>query len=245
MIGAFLRRGLVAGALVGVLAGLAAQFVGEPSIDGAVAIEEAAAAANPEPAPAGPEEMEITRPTQKAGLVFGTMLVGLAVGSLFALAAAWAVGRVGGDGWTRNLKLGAAAAGALVLFPALKYPPNPPTVGDPATVGTRTTLYLGIVLLGLVLAALGWAGARQLAASRPSLPAPVRQTIVALALLVLGGLIMAGLPAAEGAAIGFPPELLWRFRLGSIGTQLILVLGIAVAFGLLTVRAERRARVPV
>jgi hypothetical protein len=238
MIGALLRRGLVAGALIGVLAGLAAQLVGEPSIDAAVRIEEAATA----PAPAGPE---ITRPTQKAGLVFGTMLVGMAVGSVFALAAAWAIGRVRGDGWTRALKLGAAAAGALVLLPALKYPPNPPTVGDPATVGTRTTLYLGIVLLGLVLAALGWAGARQLAASRPSLPAPVRQAIVGLGLLVLAGLIVAGLPAAEGAAIGFPPELLWRFRLGAVATQLVLVLGTAVAFGLLTVRAERRDRLPV
>jgi hypothetical protein len=238
MIGALLRRGLVAGALIGVLAGLAAQLVGEPSIDAAVRIEEAATA----PAPAGPE---ITRPTQKAGLVFGTMLVGMAVGSVFALAAAWAIGRVRGDGWTRALKLGAAAAGALVLLPALKYPPNPPTVGDPATVGTRTTLYLGIVLLGLVLAALGWAGARQLAASRPSLPAPVRQAIVGLGLLVLAGLIVAGLPAAEGAAIGFPPELLWRFRLGAVATQLALVLGTAVAFGLLTVRAERRDRLPV
>src|SRR4051812_34232929 len=235
MIGALVRRGLVAGALVGVLAGLAAQLVGEPGIDAAVRIEEAAAAAGP--ATAGPE---VPRPAQKAGVVLGTLLVGLAAGPVFALAAAWAAGRVRGDGWTRSLKLGAAAAGALVLLPALKYPPNPPTVGDPATIGSRTTLYLGIVLLGLVLAALGWAAARQLAASRPSLPAPVRQVLVGAMLMILGGLVVARLPPAGGPGPGSPPELLGRFRLGALATQLVLVLGIAVAFGLLTVRAERR-----
>ena len=231
MIGAYLRRGLVAGALAGVLAGLTGQLVGEPSIDAAVRIEQAAGVA----APGGGEG--ITRAGQKGGLLLGMLLVGLTAGAAFAVVAAWSAGRVAGDGWTRSLKLGAAGAGALVLLPLLKYPPNPPAVGDPATVGDRALLQLGVVLLGLVMAALGWAVTRQLAGS--GLSRPVRQAVVGAGIATLAAALLLALPAAEPAPEGFPPELLWRFRLGSVATQLVLIVGLTVAFGLLTTRAER------
>jgi Probable cobalt transporter subunit (CbtA) len=226
MIGAYLRRGVVAGLLAGLLAGAVGLLAGEPGVDAAVAREAALAAG-------------IGRGVQKVGLVVGTILVGVAVGTLFAVAAAWAVGRVEGDGWARSLKLGAALAGAVVLLPALKYPPNPPAVGDPASVGGRTTAYVGVVLIGLLLAALAWAVGRQLRAGRPALAAPLRQVLVGAGVLLLAGGLLAGLPAAGATPAGFPADLLWRFRIGAVATQLSLVAGVAVAFGLLTVRAEQ------
>ena len=245
MIGAYLRRGVVAGLLAGLLAGAVGLFTGEPGVDAAVAREEALAAAQPAPAGTGMatrgDQFVITRDTQKVGLVAGTVLVGIAVGALFAVVAAWAVGRVGGDAWARSLKLGAALVGAIVVLPALKYPPNPPAVGDPATIDDRTTAYVGVVVIGLVLAALGWAVARRLAGGR--LPAPARQAMVGAGLVLLATLLLLGLPAAEAAPAGFPADLLWRFRLSSVATQLSLVGGVAVAFGLLAARAERRDHV--
>ena len=40
---------------------------------------------------------------------------------------------------------------ALVLIPALKYPPNPPTVGDPDTIGQRSTQFLLLMAASVVV----------------------------------------------------------------------------------------------
>lgn len=257
MIGAYLRRGVVVGLLAGVLAGLVAQLAGEPSIDAAVAIEEArtqaaehAAAGTSGGTGSGPRGAEaastgpvVTRGTQKVGLMFGLALVGAAAGLTFGLVSAWAVGRVRGDGWGRSLKLGAALAGSLILLPAVKYPPNPPAVGDPATVTDRTTMYLGMALIGVLLAAIGWAAARRLATTWRVAP-PVRQAAVGAGLIVAAALLAFWMPTIDAPPAPVPAELMWRFRLGSLATQLTLLAGVAVGFGLGTARAEGRAAAP-
>lgn len=242
MLGAYLRRGLAAGLLAGLLAGVVAFVAGEPGIDDAIAIEEAAAA---EAAPAaGVHEeagggLESTRGQQRAGLIAGYGLVGAAGGLVFGLGSAWAVGRVRGGGWPRSLKLGAAAVGVLVAV-AVKYPANPPAVGDPDTVTVRTLSYVGAMVLGVLVALIGWAAGRQLAAGS-RLPVPVRQALVGAGVAVLAVVLAVALPAAGGALDGFPPELLWRFRLSALASQVVLVAGTAVAFGLLTSRSEGAA----
>lgn len=136
----------------------------------------------------------------------------------------------------RSLKLGATAVGAFVLLPALKYPPNPPTVGSPATIGQRTTLYLGLLLVGLVLACAAWAAGRQLAAT--TLPADVRQVILSAGVLAVAAAVVVALPPF-GDKVGVPATLLWSFRLASIAGQVTLWAGTAVVFGLLAARTER------
>lgn len=239
-IGAAVRRGLVAGLLAGLCAGLLALVIGEPPVEAAIQLEEAAAhQRQPAMQQPGPPEFEVTRPAQRAGLVVGTALVGLAVGALFGVASAWAAGRIEGTPWQRSLKLGATAVGVLVLLPALKYPPNPPAVGDPATIGQRTALYLSLGLVGLLLALAAWAAARQLAAS--PLPAPIRQTLVGAGVVVAATLLLVALPSTGGEEVNVPANLLWSFRLASIATQATLYGGTALVFGLLVARAERGA----
>jgi len=155
MISTAIVRGLLAGLLAGLVAGLFALAFAEPSIDGAIALEEAAAAEAPEPDAhhaGGAEDPGISRTTQKVGLVVGTSLYGIGVGALFGVAMAWSRGRLRGDVWTRALKLGGTAAGVLVVLPAIAYAPNPPAVGDPGTIGSRTTLYVVTCVIGLTLA---------------------------------------------------------------------------------------------
>ena len=239
MIAAAVRRGLLAGVLAGLLAGLLSFTIGEPRVQAAIRLEEAAAATSAAGnAGAGPPAFEVTRAAQRVGLVVGLVLYGLAVGVLFAVASVWAVGRVEGSDWQRSLKLGAAAVGAVVLLPALKYPPNPPAVGDPATVGQRTTLYLGLAAIGVLLALAAWAAARQLAASR--LSAPVRQTLVGAGVVAVAAAVLAAMPTVR-EPVRLPADLLWSFRLASIATQATLYGGTALLFGLLTVRARARA----
>lgn len=246
MIGACVRRGVLAGLLAGVAAGLVGLLLGEPALSAAVALEPPAPDAFP-------------RRLQLVGLVTGTTLVGLAAGAVFGVLAAWAAGRVAGDAWTRSLKLGAAGVVALVVLPALAYPPAPPGATSTLAVGTRTTLVLGVALVGVVGTAAAWVGARQLAATR--LSRPVRQTVVGLGVLAAVTVLLAVLPdgggagglggagagglggggAGGGGAGGLGGELLWRYRLGSLATQATLVGGTAVGYGLLASRDVREA----
>ncbi len=237
MIKELLIRGLIAGALAGLLAGLVGVVVGEPAIDAAIAIEEAAAADAPAPsmAMADDDAAEVTRPQQKVGLVVGSMLLGVAVGAAYAMAAAWAVGRVRGDAWQRSVKLGAVAVAAAVLLPALKYAPNPPAVGDPTTVGTRSTLYLGLIVLGLLLAGAAWSTLRRLAEA--GTPPHIRQAAVGTGVVVVVGVLLWLLPDTAGAG-DFPADLLWDFRLAAVATQATLHAGTATIFGVLSMRAD-------
>ena len=239
MLGALLRRGLVAGLLAGLLAGLVALAIGKPPLDEAIALEEAAAAGAPAAEAEGLQEVTISRAVQQVGLVVGTGLVGVGVGALFAVAAAWSMGRLQGDDWQRSLKLGAVLVAAVVLLPALAYPPLPPGGGDPRTVDTRAALYLGTVVVGVLLAGAAHALAVRLA--RTDLTVRLRQLLVTAAVIVAAAVLLVALPAG-GTADGLPAELLWTFRLSSVATQLVLWGGTAVVFGLLSSRRASAIR---
>jgi Probable cobalt transporter subunit (CbtA) len=248
MIGAYLRRGLAVGLLAGLLAGAVGTLAGEPNIEEAVAIEQARELAERTEPAGGPvplfgigvgQSEGIGRSTQRIGLVLGLVLVGAAAGLVFGLVAVWAVGRVAGDGWARSLKLGLAAAGSLILLPAVKYPPNPPAVGDPDTVGMRSLLYLGMGVIGVLLVTLAWVVSRRLA-ERWTVSTPMRQVVVGAGLVVVAAVLAATMPTVDAPPAPVPAELLWRFRLGSLATQLTLAAALAAGFGLATIRAERR-----
>lgn len=230
MIAAHVRRGVVAGLLAGLLAGIVGMVVAGPSVDAAIAIEEAAAGI------AGgheDEEAAITRSQQRAGLVVGSTLLGVGVGALFGLATAWAVGRVQGSAWQRAVKLGAVLTASAAILPWLAYAPNPPAVGDPDTVATRSALYLGTIVLGLLLSGFGWSSLRALADR--GVPPAIRQAGVGVGIILVAGALLSVLPGADGAGV-FPADLLWRFRLSSLATQVTLYAGIAVIAGLLSPR---------
>ena len=80
MLASYLRRGIAAGLLAGLLAGLFAFIFGEPTVDRAIQLEEAAAADQHEEEVAGGhshegEEEVFSRSTQKVGLFFATGLL--------------------------------------------------------------------------------------------------------------------------------------------------------------------------
>jgi hypothetical protein len=69
---------------------------------------------------------------------------------LFALVFAFAHGRIGSLPPRATAALLAVAAFvSLVLVPGLKYPANPPAVGDPGTIGSRTALFFTMIVISV------------------------------------------------------------------------------------------------
>jgi predicted cobalt transporter CbtA len=238
----YLRRGLAAGLLAGLLAGLFAFAVGEPLLDKAIGTEESSHghAHGTQAHGTGESEEIFSRSTQKVGLFFATGLSGTFVGGLFGLAFAYFRGRLNAESdWTRSLSLAAALFAGGVLLPFLKYPANPPTVGDPSTIGSRTAAYFALVGLGLLTVLAAWHATRVLKGRGVS--QPVRQVGVGLGVAVVVALLFISLPASADPG-DFPAGLLWSFRISSLGTLLVLWAGIGVVFGALCERANRRER---
>jgi predicted cobalt transporter CbtA len=229
VIGPYLRRGMVAGLLAGLLAGLFAFFVGEPFVDQAIHLEASAAGAH--------SEEIFSRAAQKVGLFFATGLFGVTVGGIFGLAYAYFGNRLASEtDWIRSLSLTAAIFAGAFLIPFLKYPANPPTVGDPATIGDRSASYFAMVLLSLLAVLAAWQTAKILRERKVS--APVRHLSVGVGLVLAVTVLFVGLPAAPDAG-NFPAGLLWDFRLSSLGTQFVFWAALGVIFGLLCERANR------
>src|SRR5262249_11352287 len=130
----------------GLIAFAFAHTFGETPIDQAIGFEDAhKTMADP---------VLVSRAIQSSvGLLTATTVFGLALGGLFALTFAAVQGRVSRlrPSYTAGLL---APAGYLIVFavPFLKSPANPPSVGDPDTIGRRTALYLSMIAVSILAA---------------------------------------------------------------------------------------------
>ncbi|GAA0576293.1 CbtA family protein [Kribbella sandramycini] len=233
--GSLLVRGLIVGLFAGLLAGTFAYVTGEPHVDAAIAIEEAASGGHThdhgdEHATPAAEEEEplVSRDGQRAGLFLATSLYGVALGGIFAVGFTLLRRklRTANDGYAA---LGLAAAGfvGIVLVPFLKYPPNPPAVGDPETITKRTITYLLTIVIGLLAV---WAGvALSRWAARYGDIARLGGFVAGLLVTVVAAYLI--LPRINEVPDTFPATLLWQFRFASLGTQatLWLLLGFGYA----------------
>jgi predicted cobalt transporter CbtA len=216
MIRTLLVCGLVCGLIAGLVAGAFAFAVGEPGVERAIQIEEQAAAGAPA------DEPLVSRGGQRGGLFLATGLYGLGIGGLFALAFAAARGRTAPQSDSSlSLWLAAVLFVAVVLVPFLKYPANPPAVGDPETIGERTELYLTLIAVSLLGLLAAWRVARR-----------AGMLAGALVFVVTVGVAAALLPGVNEVPRSFPADLLWDFRVASLGVQLVLWGGIGVLFGI-------------
>ncbi|WP_030772779.1 MULTISPECIES: CbtA family protein [unclassified Streptomyces] len=251
-----LVRGMLAGLIAGLFAFAVAYVVGEPPVRGSIAVEEAAAAKEAAPATghaghggdaasgeAAEEEELVSRPVQSTfGLATGVLVYGVALGGIASLAFSFALGRVGGFSPRATAALTGAGAFALVyLVPFLKYPATPPAVGNPDTIGQRTTLFFLMILLSVLLGVGAIILGRRLA---PRLGNWNATLTAAGGFIVATALAFAVLPDnSDAVQPGFPAALLWEFRVASLAVQLVLWAVFAIVFGvlaqkLLAARAE-------
>jgi len=232
-IGSLLVRGLLSGALAGLVALVVASWLGEPSVGAAIAVEEAAHVND------GGEVELVSRTVQSTwGLLTALLGFGAAVGGLFGLAYAVARGRVGiADARASAAVLALAGFVTLHLVPFLKYPANPPGVGDPATIGRRSGLYFALVTLSVAAAVVATWFARRL--TRLAVWDRALIGVGAYGVLVLAAMVV--LPPVDEVGSDFPADVLWDFRTGSLATQLAVWASLGFIFGWLTHRSSRSA----
>ncbi|MFI6253033.1 CbtA family protein [Streptomyces sp. NPDC051016] len=222
-----LVRGMLAGLVAGVLALVVAYLLGEPNVDKAISFEDAHAHEH---------EMEVvSRSLQStAGLATGVLVYGVAFGGIAALAYSFALGRVGRfSPRATALLLSGCALVAVYVVPFLKYPANPPSVGDPDTIGKRTTLYFLMMLLSVLLAVAATILGKRL---QPRLGTWWAAVLAVAAFAVVIGLAYQFLPVINEVPADFPATLLWRFRLSALAIQLTLWAGFGLLFGELAER---------
>ncbi|KEA04758.1 CbtA family protein [Rhizobium rhizogenes] len=226
MVGRLLLRGMLVGALAGILIFIYARIFGEPLVDWAIGFEEKAAQAAGEAS----EPEIVSRATQAGvGLLTGSLIYATAVGGLFALVFAFVYGRISSLGARGTAALLAIAAFvAISLVPDLKYPANPPAVGNPDTIGVRTELFFVMIVASIVgmIVAVGFG--RRLVARYGSWNGVI---LAGIGYFVFIALIQYLLPPINEVPEQFSAIVLWQFRITSLGMHAILWATLGLAFG--------------
>lgn len=227
----FLVRGMLVGFFAGLLALIFAKVVGEPWVGRAIAYESARGTA------AGKHEVVSRTVQTTVGLGAGVLVFGAALGGLYGLVCAVAHGRLG-PLRARAGALVVAAVGfvSVSLVPFLKYPANPPAIGNPDTIAHRTALYFVMIAATVVIAVSCVALGRWLVVRRDAWTS----VLVPLAVFVLATtLLVIALPGINEVPKDFPAVPLYRFRLASLGINLVLWTALGLGFGWLSERALR------
>ncbi|NEC98367.1 CbtA family protein [Streptomyces albidoflavus] len=230
---ALLVRGMLAGLAAGVAALLVAYFLGESRVDAAIALEEHAAGGHHDHG--GGEEELVSRAMQATGgLATGVLVFGVAIGGIAAIAFCVALGRIGRFG-PRATAAFVALGGLIAVYvvPFLKYPANPPAVGDGDTIVKRTALFFLLVLLSVLLAVGAVLLGRRLAPRLGNWNATVA---AGAAFLLAVTLAYVFLPSYNEVGPDFPGQLLWQFRLATLAVQAVLWTVFGLVFGALAER---------
>ncbi len=265
MVGALLTRGMLVGFVAGLLCFGFLKLVGDPQVDRAIAFESAfeakekpgagqpqhdhsghdhsmhdhSAAGAPKPEAISKDEPEelVSRSTQAGlGLFTGVTVYNTAFGGLFALVFALAYRRMGDfDARTTSALLAISGIIAVYFVPVLKYPANPPAVGNPDTIGMRTAFYFAMIAISLAAMIAAWMLRNRLVQRYGNWNAAL---IAAAAYFIVMIVVALALPEVSEVPEEFPATVLWQFRMASAGAQLIMWTTIGLAFGALTERAE-------
>ena len=232
---------MLAGLLAGLLVFGFGKVFGEPQVDRAIrfesALDEARAKADEAKGLHVEAEPELVSRGVQAGLGLftGVMVYSTAFGGLFALVFAVADRRAVTLGpRATSALLAASGFVAVYVVPNLKYPANPPSVGQPDTIGQRTALYF--IMLALSVAAMVVAALlrKRLVARWGEWTAALLAAGIYLVAVIV---VASTLPGVDEVPDGFPAVSLWHFRVASFGMQLIMWATIGLAFGALAERA--------
>ena len=146
----FLAIVLMSGAVAGLVHGSANLVLVEPYLDQAIGIE------NQKMFESGEAENNIAfwveyesyRIWQKGGQMLAGVILGTSFGALFGIIYALSRNSLpGSNDIKKALVLGGVMWLTLYFIPFLKYPANPPTVGDPETIVLRSILYVSFIAL--------------------------------------------------------------------------------------------------
>ncbi len=146
----FIAIVLISGALAGAIHGTVNFAIVEPYLDQAIGIENQNlfASGGEDDNPQFWAEHEEYRVWQKSGQVLAGMILGIAMGSLFGIVYALSRNSLPGkNDVSKAVILAGIMWVTIYLIPFLKYPANPPTIGDADTVVLRGILYLSFIAI--------------------------------------------------------------------------------------------------
>ncbi|HZD33724.1 MAG TPA: CbtA family protein [Nitrososphaeraceae archaeon] len=204
---AFILITLISGAIAGTILGLINQLLAEPYIDRAIEIE----VQNRETSGEIVDHNELVqyRSWQKGGAIVAGAILGTSLSALFGIVYAYSRDSLPGS---NNKKKSVVLAGImfLVIFfiPMLKYPANPPVVGDPETIEFRESLYISM----LVISGFSALGVALLYRILGRTQRELRKIIVPVIYIVIIALAFAFLPANPDE-ITITSDLLMNFRI--------------------------------
>ncbi len=215
---AVLRAAVLAGLIAGVTASAFHLVLAEPVIERAIEQERQTKVE----LGAKPEAPVVSRAVQRKGLVVGLLIYGAVWGTLFGVVylviesrrQLWDA-RI--SGWLLAVVIGWAVA----WFPFLKYPANPPGVGESATVAYRQLLYVSFIALSVAGAALAFFfhGRR--------FPGRARALLILYAVYAVT--LYLAMPANPDP-VRMPAGLVWTFRAISLAGLVVFWLALGTSF---------------
>lgn len=146
----FLIIVIVAGLLAGLVHGLVNIALVEPYLDNAIGIENQRlfAEGQAKDTPQFWQQFNDYRVWQKEGSIVAGGMLGIATGALFGIVFAYSRHMLPGQNNIKKaLVLGIIMWAVIFFIPFLKYPANPPTVGDPNTISFRAITYALFILV--------------------------------------------------------------------------------------------------
>ena len=216
---------LFSGVIAGIVLGLINQAVVEPFIDRAISIEMQRHVARGESIDTAQQSQY--RVWQKGGEVVAAAMYGVSLSALFGIVFVYS--RHSLPGFTSKKKalfLAAIMFFVIFLIPALKYPANPPAVGNPSTIYYREMLYVGFIAVsGFSALALAFSY-RRLQIYFPEKPTWLIVPLIYTVIMISAYIVFPPNPDK----VTIPTDLIISFRVASISTIGIFwgVLGIIV-----------------
>ena len=210
--GAVLRRYLLAGLVAGVLCALYLRILGEPVIRAGLDFEDSL----PSEGPADPEMF--TRSQQMIGGMVALVFVGVLLAFLFGTLYAFLRHRIADGRGDVKASSGLASVAFLltVVVPWIRYPFLPPGMGNGETVFKRgfwellliVTCIAAFVIVEMLVARL-----------RGRISDNLRWILAIVAPVVVIGIIMFVFPSvSDPYPDGIPAQLIWSFRIRSLGS---------------------------
>jgi len=221
----FIFVSLLSGVIAGVILAGINYFVAEPFIDKAIGIEVDNSIASGEVVDL--DELSSYRVWQKDGTFVAGAFLGLTYGAILGIV--YIISRKylpSSDDRKKALILAAIMCLSLYIVPFIKYPANPPAVGDPETIGLRDSLYTsyqlasGLIALGVSILMYRLRGIGYM------------KYVIPIIYFVLVASIYVIFPANPDA-ITAPMDLVNAFRAVTFGSMVMFYLVLGTIFGIM------------
>ena len=212
---------IFSGAIAGTILAIINLGLVEPYIDSAISLETQRKISSGENVDMA--ELVHYRIWQKGGAIAAGAVYGISLGALFGIIFAYGRKALPGDNKKKALFLAGVLWFVLYLMVAIKYPANPPAVGDPETIYYRQSLYVAyLAISGLTALALAIAWNRVQLESKKILFPLIYAAVMIVAYVVL---------PPNPDKIGISMDLIHTFRILTALTIGIFWGILAIVFG--------------